>query len=90
MSTTGFPSTTNADLTTPAVNAEAVTPSDTVNFALGTARALYVGTTGNIALQLLSGQTVIFSNVPAGVLLPMICTRVNATNTNASNMVAMS
>lgn len=73
----------------PADSAEAVTPSDSTNFTGGAARALYVGTTGNVAVVLKDGTAVTFSSVPAGAILPVECKRVNSTNTTASNIVAL-
>lgn len=78
-----------------AVAGKAVTPSDANSYstAFGTdyavARALYVGVTGNIVLLDAQGNTVTFSNVPAGAIIPIAHTRVNATSTTATNMVAL-
>jgi hypothetical protein len=70
----------------PAEYAEAVTPSDTVNFTY-MSRGLYVGTGGNIAVVMISGDTVTFTNVQDGSILPIKVMRVNSTNTTASNIV---
>lgn len=48
---------------------------------------LYVGTTGNINLETKGGETCLFSNIPAGVILPIGTRAVLATNTTASNIV---
>jgi hypothetical protein len=67
----------------------AVTPSNTTRFAPG-ARALYVGGGGNVAVVPADGgAAVLFSNVPAGTFLPVRCLGVNATNTTATNIVAL-
>ena len=77
--------------------AEAVTPSDTV---VNQYKALYVGTGGNVSVNLLgggtgSGNAVIFSNVPNGTLLPVHTYRVNATgnmggiSTDASGIIGL-
>jgi hypothetical protein len=72
----------------PSLFAETVTPSDTVSLSAPT-RALYIGVTGNISVQMYgNGATQIFSNVPVGIL-PVQVTRVNATGTTASSIVAM-
>ena len=77
-----------SDVSNPFKWAEAVTPSDSVNFPGGPARGLYVGTTGNISVVMYGdGATVIFSAVPVGIL-SVQCTRVNATGTTAANIVA--
>lgn len=72
----------------PAANSIAVTPSDTVSLT-ATTRALYVGTSGNLTVLMAGGQTTLFTAVPAGSLLPLQVTRVNATGTAATNLIAM-
>lgn len=66
----------------------AITPSDTVNFAVPP-DAIYVGGAGNIVAVMGDGTTVTFSGVPAGTRLPIAPTRINATNTTATNLVAL-
>ena len=73
-------------VTAPAGDAFAVTPSDTTQLA---ANALYVGTTGNVAVVTEAGTTVTFSSVPAGAVLPVRVRQVLSTNTTASNIVAL-
>ncbi len=66
----------------------AVTPSDSTVFA-EPVRQLYIGTAGNVAVQTQDGVVVTFSNVNAGSYLgPFWITKVRATNTTASNIVA--
>jgi hypothetical protein len=79
----GIPTTPN-----PAASASAVTTSDSVDFSYP-ARALYIGGAGNVAVVLESGTAVTFSAVPAGAILPVVCKRVNATNTTATSIVAL-
>lgn len=67
----------------------AVTPSDTVPIKGGPARALYVGGTGDVAAINENGAAVVFAAVPAGAVLPIATTRVNATNTTATNIIAL-
>lgn len=70
-------------------SAEAVTPSDTVNFTNIT-RGLYVGVAGDLSLEMEEdGTTIIFTAVPVGTVLHVRCTRVNATNTTATNITAL-
>ena len=76
------------DSSGPASNFRAVTPSDSANFGF-TARGLYVGTTGNVAVVGTDNVAVTFTAVPAGVTLAVNCIRVNSTNTTASNIVAL-
>jgi hypothetical protein len=75
-----------SNVSDPARYGAAVTPSDSINLAAPT-RSLYVGTTGNISVVMLNG-TVVFNTVAVGIL-PVQCTRVNATGTTASNIVAL-
>lgn len=72
----------------PASYAVAVTPSDSVNLAVA-ARALYVGGAGNVVVVQTDDTTVTFFATPAGLVLPVACKRVNATNTTATNLVAL-
>jgi hypothetical protein len=67
--------------------AEVVTKSDTVNFTNGTCKGIYVGTTGTV-IAVINGSAITFTAVPAGMILPVKATRVNASST-ANNMVAL-
>ena len=71
----------------PAENAIAVTPSDSVDLTGAPCRALYIGTGGNLSV-IIGGATVTFSNV-AGGILPIRASRVRATGTTATNIVAL-
>lgn len=66
----------------------AVTPSDTVEFAVTNA-GLYVGVAGNVVVLWEDGRTVTLTGVLAGSLLPIRITRVNSTSTTATDMVAL-
>ena len=72
----------------PARNAAAVTPNDSTDLA-DTGRALYIGGAGNISVDTVGGQTVTFTGIPAGTLLPICVTRVNSTSTTATGIVAL-
>lgn len=72
-----------------AVDAKAVTPSDTVNLPNGPARAVYVGSGGDLRIVTGGGSDVTFFNVLSGQLLPVMAVRVFASGTNASNIVAV-
>ena len=72
--------------TASAHDARAVTPDDTT--VIPTCRALYVGTTGNIAVTMASGDSVTFNSVAVGIL-PVQVTQVKSTGTTASNIVAL-
>ena len=78
---------TSANATVSAHSAAAVTPSDST--VLPVTRALYIGTTGNVAVVMADDEnTVTFSNVPVGIL-PIQVTKVMSTNTTASTIVAL-
>lgn len=76
----------NTDL--PGEWAAAVTPSDSVDLPQ-VCRGLYVGVSGNINIDMPDGATVLFSNVAAGIILPIRAKRVRSTSTTATNMVAV-
>lgn len=76
-----------ADATVSAYDAAAVTPSDSAD--IRTTRGLWVGGGGNVKVDMAYGTTVTFSNVPAGTPLPVQVTRVYATGTTATLIVAM-
>lgn len=73
---------------TSASSHEAVTPSDSNAFTGGTCTGVYVGVGGDVAV-LVNGVVVTYKNVPTGFILPVEATRVNSTNTTATDMVAM-
>jgi len=70
-------------------NAEPVTPSDTEDL-FNVARGIWVGGAGDIKVDLETGGTaIVFSNVPSGTILPIRVKRVYATDTTATNLVAL-
>ena len=72
----------------PAFEFEAVTPSDTADLTVSV-RALYIGTTGDLAIYNGQGTAVVFKNLPAGSFVPLNTTRVMATNTTASDIISL-
>jgi len=68
-----------------------ITPSDTVAISGGPCQVIWVGTGGDITYisPNQGATTVTLKNVPSGYMLQVECTRVNATNTTASDLVAM-
>lgn len=70
-----------------AVMHRAVTPSDTVNYTDGTARALYVGGAGNIVIVDPTGEAITYAALP-GDIFEIASIRVNNTNTTATSIVA--
>lgn len=65
----------------------AITPSDSVDFTI-VPKSVYVGVTGNITAKNAAGVSVLFTAVPAGTTLPIKPTRIMATGTTASALVA--
>jgi hypothetical protein len=70
-------------------NLAAVTPHDT-NELTYTARALYIGGAGDVAL-IAGGDSaaVTLASVPAGTILPIRAKVVKSTGTTATNIVAL-
>lgn len=72
----------------PAIAATAVTPHDTN--AIAVARALFVGTGGNVTLRVDDDDAdVVFKNVASGATLPVKAKYVRATGTTAADIVAL-
>lgn len=69
-------------------DASAVTTSDTT--VLIGVKGLWIGGTGNVSVVTFNGNTVTFTAVPSGVLLPIAVTKVRATGTTATNILALS
>lgn len=73
----------------PAGDAEAVTPSDTVDL-IKPSRGIYVGTGGDLTVVMAgNGAVVTFVAVVAGSLLPLWVKRVNAASTTAANIISV-
>jgi len=51
--------------------------------------ALYIGVAGNVKVKMASGKDVVFLSVPAGSFMPINVTKVYATDTTATNIVAL-
>jgi hypothetical protein len=68
--------------------AVAITPSDVTNFTEGVCRAIYVGGAGNIT-AVINGNAILFTAPPVGTVLQVEASRVNATGTTATAMVAL-
>lgn len=80
---------TYRDATSPAINASAVTPSDTIILD-PPCKVLYVGVAGNVALLLADDTvSVVFVAVAAGQILPVRAKQVLSTGTTASSIVAL-
>jgi len=75
--------------TSPSANAVAVTPHDTTAIVGGPTRYLYIGGAGNVTVITRKGQTVLFTAVPLGTVLPIQASHVKSTGTTATAIVAL-
>lgn len=79
----------SADATVSAHRASAVTTSNATIYEQPT-RALYIGAAGDITVDMADGGTsVLFVAVQGGTLLPIQVTRIYATGTTATSIVAL-
>ncbi len=75
--------------------ASVVTPSNTANIPVvtgGTSNngcVLYVGGAGNLRVTTVGGDDVVFASVAAGSFIPVQVVKVWATNTTATNILAL-
>jgi len=71
----------------------AVTPSDTAALEYDgevmRTKGVYVGGAGDLAVDSDEGTAVVFENVPAGSILPIDVSFINATGTTATSIVAL-
>ncbi len=77
-----------AELNSPYASAADITPNDSTDLGTVT-RAIYVGGAGNVAVTMKNGTSVTFTAPPVGTILPVRATRVLATGTTATNLVAL-
>jgi hypothetical protein len=68
-------------------DAVAITTSDTAYFPV--CRGIYVGVGGDVVVVTTQDNAVTFKNAASGTVLPVNCQRVNATNTTATNLIAL-
>lgn len=66
----------------------AVSPSNTVDLVT-VSRGLWVGSVGDLKITTLGGETIVIAAVPSGSFLPIRATRVFATLTTASSILAL-
>ncbi len=72
----------------PARGAVNVVPSDT-NDLPQVSRAIYVGLGGDVTATLADGDTVTFTAVPGGAILPIRVSAIAASGTTASGILAL-
>jgi hypothetical protein len=75
------------DLLSPASDGAAVTPNDTTDLPTASKR-LWVGGAGNVKINTIRGTALTYTAVPAGTYLNVRASRVFATGTTATNIVA--
>lgn len=75
-----------SSLESPARRAEAVTPNDNADLP-NFSRALYVGGAGDLEVTTVGGDTVTFA--AASGLLPVCVSRVRASGTSATGIIAL-
>ncbi len=75
-------------LESPALNADSITPSDSVDLSEQT-RAIYVGVSGDLKVTMVGGNTVTFVGVAAGIPLPIQAVRIFATLTTATDIIGL-
>ena|ERR1017187_4353736 len=71
----------------PPANAFAITTSDTLALT-APVRAIYVGVSGDVKVDMVTGGTVVFKAVPVGVF-PIQAVKVYATLTTATNLIGL-
>jgi len=74
-------------LDSPYRHAAAVSPSDTVDLTNVT-RAIYIGVTGDVTLITANSETVLLKGALAGSVIRVQASRIKATGTTATNLVA--
>jgi hypothetical protein len=79
----------NAQVVTPNDNDDLTLSGGTITEGSNNGACLFVGTGGDIQVTMLGGQTVIFANIPDGTFLPIQVRRVWASNTNATDILAL-
>jgi hypothetical protein len=87
MATDDYSALSGRSWSAPASSSAAVTPSDSTDLSNIT-RWVYVGASGSLVVIMGDGTTATFAEVPAGTLLPIRVSRVKATGTTATDIVA--
>lgn len=64
----------------PSEECVSIAPADAA-IAGGPIRSLYVGGTGDVVIQDMTGANITFKAVPVGTLLPVVCQQVRAATT---------
>ena len=78
----------SSGLDSPAKDAFAITGNDSTDLTTST-RGIYIGGAGNLKVDMVSGNTVTFTGVLAGVVYPIRARRVYATGTTATGIIGL-
>jgi hypothetical protein len=70
-----------------AVGSTAITPSDTAT--IPATKGIFIGGAGNLAVTMANGNTVTFTGLSAGVVHPISVTKISATGTTATSILAL-
>lgn len=65
-----------------------VSPSDTADLSM-VSRGLYVGVSGDVAVVMEDGQSVLFVGMAAGIVHPLRIRKIKSTGTTATNLVVV-
>jgi hypothetical protein len=79
----------NYTLTHSAVGQAAITPNDSTDLPVAPCRGIYVGVTGDVTVDIGNDTNVTYKNAPQGQVLAVQATRVRATGTTATDLVAL-
>lgn len=75
-------------LTSPAAAAWTITPDDVADLPHAT-RGIYVGQSGDVMVEMVSGDTVTFPNLQAGMIYALRVMKVFASGTTATGLVGV-
>lgn len=78
----------SAGVTFPISNGASVTPNDSDELEYVT-RAIWIGGAGNLSVVTANGDTIVLKGVVAGSLIPIRVVKVLASETTASDIVAL-
>ena len=71
----------------PAEDADSITPADATDIV--PTRGVYVGVSGDLAVDMSDGSTVTFVGLAAGIIHPISVKRIYATGTTATSILAV-
>lgn len=75
-------------LTSPGIDATPIVPNDNQDLTT-ISRALYVGSAGDVRVQLVNGSEAVFQSMTPGAFYPLRIRRVFATGTTAGGLISV-